>query len=673
MCRRFEDWTTLLLALSLPLAIAACGGDEPGTSAPGDEDDGDSEYALSVDDQSVEDGSTVVVDSATTAGDDVWVVIHADDDGEPGEIVGVSDLVEGTDEPVENIEVELDPAAEDGDSFWAMLHVDDPDDGEFTFGDDDSEDVPATVDDEVVQAPFSVEIDEEDDSGDHTPAVSVDDQTISPDNADTVSITEATVDQVGFVVVHADADGEPGEVLGASSSLEPGTSEGLEVTLDRDAEDGETLWAMLHHDDGSGEFEDAETDPPVTEGNDEPVVDSFAVTIDEDVEPEGPTVEVSDQVLPADAPDVVTVDSADFDENGFVVVHADNDGAPGEILGASDLLEQGDAPHSDIEVMLDSSTEDGDQLHAMLHADDNDNGSFEESEDSAIPPPDGEGEPVTSVTDTFAVTHPSVDASDLTLNEADGDLSTIVTVDRAVSHGPGWLVVHPNACSNLGNEPIGWSAVDHGENSEVAVELHEPAAEQEANRDLCAMLYAEDDDNGQFEYDGTDESADAPIEDEQGNNVNDAFNASVTEGTAAIRVTLGVDGSATAYTVESVEPSLYEDDVDEDPDSSDGDPRFTFRPDWRYEFVNTVAGNHPFEFLNPDQVLLSQAADGENAPLESDESIDWNEVDSETFRFTVSEAFETNSATLPTSDDDNVASYRCNTHTDAMTGPVEYQ
>ena len=653
---------TILFALLVPASMtaAACGGDDGNGGGDGGGDGDTADYAVSVEDQTLEEPSTVTVDSVTTAGDDLWVVIHADEDGAPGAARGVSNLVEGTDEPVQDVTVELGEPAEDGETLWAMLHTDEPSDGEFTFLDNSEEDTPAMVDGEVVQQSFSVSVD--DGGGGNTPAITAEDQTLAPDSAGTVSIAEATIDQPGFVVVHEEGDDGFGDVIGSSGLIEAGTSSDISVELDRDAEDGETLYAMLHYDqNGNEEYDGLETDGPVTGDDDSPVLDTFGITIEDGGGGDAPSTSASDQVLPADAPEMVTVDSVSYGEAGFVVIHEQDGDSFGDVIGSSELLEGQDS-YDDVEIMLDRAVESGETLYAMLHTDDG-NGEYDDAQTDA--PVEANGE---VVLDTFSVDLPSVSASDVSLNAADGDLSTVVTIEEVVSNGAGWLVVHENGCSDFGGV-IGHASVSDGLNEDVSVELETPAAAQGQNTDRCAMLHT-DDGNGEYDFDGSDGSADGPVADADGNVVMDTFNASVADGTPAIRVTLSSDG-ATSYNVDSVEPSLFSDDVDEDPNSDEGDLRFTFRPDWRYEFVNTVASSHPFTFENDnEEVLLSQA---EGAPLEDVESIDWNEVDDQTFRFTVSGDFQNNTDLGGVLTGGNAVSvYKCDVHPN-MTGPVQYQ
>jgi hypothetical protein len=71
---------------------------------------------------------------------------------------------------------------------------------------------------------------------------------------------------------------------------------------------------------------------------------------------------------------IVTASTVFLAAPGFVVVHEDIDGAPGAIIGSSAFLAAGES--NNIKVMLSRVTQDGDKLHAMLHADTDANGSF---------------------------------------------------------------------------------------------------------------------------------------------------------------------------------------------------------------------------------------------------------------------------------------------------------
>jgi hypothetical protein len=75
--------------------------------------------------------------------------------------------------------------------------------------------------------------------------------------------------QPGFVVIHTNDEGIPGAVLGVSSMLPLGHSEGITVPLIRETEVGETLFATLAQDNGNGIFE---------ESADSPIFDASGIT-----------------------------------------------------------------------------------------------------------------------------------------------------------------------------------------------------------------------------------------------------------------------------------------------------------------------------------------------------------------------------------------------------------
>lgn len=78
-----------------------------------------------------------------------------------------------------------------------------------------------------------------------------------------VLVSVVRLEKPGFVVIHEDAADAPGKILGASSLLSAGETENLPpITLSRTMRDGETVYAMLHVDNGDGAF-DAASDKPV--------------------------------------------------------------------------------------------------------------------------------------------------------------------------------------------------------------------------------------------------------------------------------------------------------------------------------------------------------------------------------------------------------------------------
>ena len=111
---------------------------------------GDMSDSVLVSDQE-SDGSMVTVDSVTAAVDG-WVVIHSDDSGAPGPVLGQTAVPAGT---TDNVVVMLDPALAADSTVWAMLHIDAGEAGSYEFP---GADTPAMLDGEIVMAPFAVSV-----------------------------------------------------------------------------------------------------------------------------------------------------------------------------------------------------------------------------------------------------------------------------------------------------------------------------------------------------------------------------------------------------------------------------------------------------------------------------------------------------------------------------------
>ena len=71
-----------------------------------------------------------------------------------------------------------------------------------------------------------------------------------------VSVAVVRLEKPGFVVIHEDANSAPGKILGASGLLMAGeTKDSLQIVLSRPTVDEETVYAMLHFDDGDRTFD----------------------------------------------------------------------------------------------------------------------------------------------------------------------------------------------------------------------------------------------------------------------------------------------------------------------------------------------------------------------------------------------------------------------------------
>ena len=97
----------------------------------------------------------------------------------------------------------------------------------------------------------------------------------------TIAIDVVRLEKSGFVVVHEDASGEPSKILGASGILGAGETRNIAaVPLSRITRDGETLYAMIHVDDGDGVFDPLKDKPALDSTSAEPVMTIFNVSAD---------------------------------------------------------------------------------------------------------------------------------------------------------------------------------------------------------------------------------------------------------------------------------------------------------------------------------------------------------------------------------------------------------
>lgn len=269
-----QKFLTLLLVALLVGTLVSC-----------DEDDDDVTAMMPTGTVSVEDqdftGEMLTIADVTMS-DDGWVVIHRDNGGSPmvPEIISVPTMVSAGNTSDVMVELKDGVELQDGETLWVMLHNDSGDMGTYEFDGSNGLDLPIEDDmGNIVTKSFTVNV-----MSEPTGSLSVEDQAVA-DNK--VSMSSITLDQPGFVVVHAD-NGEDGPVVPAIISeplfLEAGTHEDVEVTFTEDAGvmTGDTLWAMLHTDTGEAmvyEF-DGENglDMPILTEEDTPVMMSFDIT-----------------------------------------------------------------------------------------------------------------------------------------------------------------------------------------------------------------------------------------------------------------------------------------------------------------------------------------------------------------------------------------------------------
>jgi LPXTG-motif cell wall-anchored protein len=127
--RKLFAWLLVALLVAVPTAFAQ---DSP---------------SVTVSDQEIV-ADTVTVDEVISDGAG-WIVIHADQDGSPGPVIGWAAVQDGTNTDV-SVEIETANAT---DTLYAMLHIDAGVMGTYEFP---GADVPAQVDGEVVVESFSI-------------------------------------------------------------------------------------------------------------------------------------------------------------------------------------------------------------------------------------------------------------------------------------------------------------------------------------------------------------------------------------------------------------------------------------------------------------------------------------------------------------------------------------
>lgn len=79
--------------------------------------------------------------------------------------------------------------------------------------------------------------------------------TVSDQDPDSVAalIDSVSVKESSFVIIHDDANGKPGAIVGVSKLLAPGTYTNLSIIMPM--KPGATYYAMMHADDGNGVYD----------------------------------------------------------------------------------------------------------------------------------------------------------------------------------------------------------------------------------------------------------------------------------------------------------------------------------------------------------------------------------------------------------------------------------
>ncbi|MGB8375089.1 MAG: hypothetical protein WCE57_07205 [Salegentibacter sp.] len=504
----------LLMFLSiLALGVTSCSkddDDEKVMAAP--------TGSITVQDQAL-DNNTLTISNVTMSNDG-WVVIHRDNgDGGPmvPDIISEPKMVQAGENSDVMIQLKDGVEVSDGETLWVMLHTDDGQIGTYEFDGSNGLDAPIVDNGNVVTKAFTVEVM----SPEPTGSLTVTDQAVV-DNSLTVG--NITLDQAGYVVVHADnSDGGPvvPDIISEPVYLEAGSHDNVEVPLKDDANvnAGDTVWVMLHTDNGTeGEYEfDGSNglDGPITDMNGDIVMTSIIISAAGN--PMG-SLSVDDQVLTNNH---VSVGSISLDQAGWVVIHADN-GNDGpqvpEIISQPVYLQAGDYTNVEVPLKESADVNTGDTVWVMLHTDTGTAGEYEfDGSGNGIDSPikDENGDIVVTPVNITDVTTSDITGS-ITVNDqalTDGKLSVgSITLDEA-----GWVVVHADngdgapQVPEIISEPV---YLDAGTTDNVEISFKD-SSNVSVGDTVWVMLHNDTGVQQEYEFNGTN-GLDLPITDANG-------------------------------------------------------------------------------------------------------------------------------------------------------------
>jgi len=448
--------------------------------------------------------ATVTIDRAFSEGPGFIVIHAANADGSFGADIGHRWLNSGWNF---NVQVPIDDTVTTP-TLFAMLHSDTNEIGTYEFGTVEGADGPVSVDGTMVNPSFRVSM------------LHAFDQFVANNQ---VRVHHVVVDQPTWVVIHADADGGPGPVLG-QTLVNPGAN--ADVMVDLTGAATPVLWPMLHQDTGeAGVYEFGTVDGadlPLAAGDQTAVLPIWTV----------PHVRVDDQVvlhgegfdmtgMEGTTPTLVA-QSVLSQGLGFLVIHADANGAPGPDIGHA-AVPDGLSTDVAIELNADGLTP---VVWPMLHQDTGTVGTYEfGTVEGADPPVIADGNPL-----VFAVNAaPSLVLEDQAL---EGNAFRIAS---ALIDAPGWIAVHSSVDGAPGPVIATFPLVP-GLTKNIEIQV-DPA---QAGAQVFPMLHYDTGAPGVYEF-GTVDGADNPVS-VAGNVVVGPVNFGGGEGAAAEPT--GLDGNA---------------------------------------------------------------------------------------------------------------------------------
>ncbi|WP_375580768.1 hypothetical protein ABWH96_07050 [Marivirga tractuosa] len=416
---------------------------------------------------------------------DGWIVVHANEEGEPvvPDIISEPVFVEAGESS--DIEVPLNDfsSLSDGGSVWVMLHTDDGEEGTYEFDGANGLDAPITTEDgDIVMNEISLT----------APSITASNQVV---NENMVAIEEVNAAVDGWIVIHEDdGDGNPGPVLG-QTFVEAGSNSDIMIDLgDATFSGGEMLFPMLHIEspaDGEYGFPD-NGDGPEVFGED-------VVVVGFETEAPSGSITAEDQIVQGNT---ITVAELTVNATAWVVVHASNEAGDGsqvpDIISTPVQLEEGTNTDVEIEINSDNPLNGGDEIYIMIHTE---NGIIGEYEFDGANGFDG---PITTQAITIEAPAGEFTASNQTVSQ-----NKVIVESISVSQ-PSWVVVHRDngegsfVAPDIISEPV---SLEAGTTENVEISFTEELADGET---LWIMLHNDNGTVGSYEFDGAN-GFDGPI------------------------------------------------------------------------------------------------------------------------------------------------------------------
>lgn len=305
-----------------------------------------------------------------------------------------------------------------------------------------------------------------------SPGVVIADQPL--DESGTLVADQVSLPGPGWLVIYRTINGEPDDVIGRQP-LAAGVHEDVRVVVDT-RQATEQLWAGVHIDAGAeGVFEFPGEDTPYPN---EPET-GFGV----ELRLPRPQLEVADQSVTEDG--VVTLAKVEALEPTWVVIHADENGQFGPVIGRGLI---GPGEHENVPVTIDWRRATP-LLYAVLHEDGGENGLLEYPEGDL--PILWNGQPIVY---SFNATYPPE-----VLVYDQPVIDGTVSIERAISDGPGWLVIY-NEIEGQPGFIIGTAALEDGLNEAVTVSLRQSAITPQ----LFARIHLDTEPGDAFNFPGQD-------------------------------------------------------------------------------------------------------------------------------------------------------------------------